>query len=64
MLFRSLPAAVPSVSVEAGISQGWERWVDACVSIECYGASAPGSQVMARLGITPAAVAEAVRGLL
>jgi transketolase len=56
-----LPPGIPSVSVEAGIAQGWERWVDRCVSIERFGASAPGSQVLARLGMTPAAVAEAVR---
>ncbi len=56
-----LPPGIPSVSVEAGVAQGWERWVDRCVSVERFGASAPGSQVMARLGMTPAAVAEAVR---
>jgi transketolase len=59
-----LPAGVPKVSVEAGISQGWERWVDACVSIERFGASAPGGTVLKKLGITPAAVAERVRDLL
>jgi transketolase len=59
-----LPAGVPKVSVEAGISQGWERWVDACVSIERFGASAPGATVLKKLGITPAAVADRVRELL
>jgi transketolase len=59
-----LPPAVPSVSVEAGIAQGWERVVDRSVSIERFGASAPGPQVMARLGITPAAIVEAVQELL
>ena len=59
-----LPPGTPSVSVEAGVAQGWERWVDRCVSIERFGASGPGSQVMARLGLTPAAVAEAVRELV
>ena len=52
-----LPPGVPSVSVEAGIAQGWERWVDEAVSIEWFGASAPGATVMERLGITPQAVA-------
>jgi transketolase len=59
-----LPPAVPSVSVEAGVAQGWEQLVDKSVSIERFGASAPGPQVMARLGITPAAVVEAVQELL
>ena len=59
-----LPPGLPSVSVEAGISQGWERLVDRCISIERYGASAPGPEVMAKLGITAEAVAEAVRALV
>jgi transketolase len=59
-----LPPGSPSVSVEAGVAQGWERWVDRSVSIERFGASAPGAQVMARLGMTAAAVTEAVRELL
>jgi transketolase len=54
-----LPPGIPSVSVEAGVAQGWERWVDRSVSIERFGASAPGEKVLRRLGITPAAVAEA-----
>ncbi|HEY1593058.1 MAG TPA: transketolase [Solirubrobacteraceae bacterium] len=56
-----LPPGVPSVSVEAGVAQGWERWVDESVSIEWFGASAPGPVVMERLGMTPAAVAVAAR---
>jgi transketolase len=47
-----LPAGVPSVSVEAGVSQGWLRWVDDSVSIDRFGASAPGPEVMRELGIT------------
>jgi transketolase len=55
---------VPSVSVEAGISMGWERWVDRSVSIERFGASAPGAVVLEKLGITPEHTAAAVRELL
>jgi transketolase len=55
---------VPSLSVEAGIGQGWERWVDDTVSIERFGASAPGPEVLSRLGITPEAIADRVRTLL
>jgi transketolase len=54
-----LPPGLPSVSVEAGIAQGWHRWVDESVSIEWFGASAPGGVVMERLGITAEAVAGA-----
>ena len=57
---RVLPTGLPSVALEAGVAQGWERWVDRSVSIERFGASAPGTQVMERLGITAAAVRDAV----
>ena len=56
-----LPAGTPSVSVEAGVAQGWAQWVDESVSIEWFGASAPGGVVLERLGITPEAVAGAAR---
>ncbi|MDX6666981.1 MAG: transketolase [Solirubrobacteraceae bacterium] len=59
-----LPAGVPKVSVEAGASFGWERWVDRCVAVDRFGASAPGPEVMRALGITPEAVVAEVRGLL
>jgi transketolase len=59
-----LPAGQPKVSVEAGISQGWERWVDRVVSIDRFGASAPGDVMLREYGITPEAVAAAVRELL
>ncbi len=56
-----LPPGEPTVSVEAGVSQRWSRWADVCVSIERFGASAPGTEVLAALGITPARVAHAAR---
>ena len=59
-----LPPGMPSVSVEAATTFGWERWVDVAVGIDRFGASAPGPEVLERLGITPAATAAAVRGLL
>jgi transketolase len=48
-----LTPGVPTVSVEAGISMGWSRWADASVSIDRFGASAPGDEVLEKLGITP-----------
>jgi transketolase len=59
-----LPRGVPAVSVEAGVAQGWSRFADASVSIERFGASGPGAEVMAHLGITPAGVGEVARQLL
>jgi transketolase len=59
-----LPPDLPSVSVEAGISMGWERWVDRSVSIDRFGASAPGALALEKLGITPDHVVEVARELL
>jgi transketolase len=59
-----LPPGVPKVSVEAGISMGWERWVDRAVAVDRFGASAPGPQVLEELGINAGAVVAAVRDLL
>jgi transketolase len=56
-----LPPDVPTVSLEAGVSQGWSRWADAAVSIERFGASAPGAEVLAQLGITPTHAAAGVK---
>jgi transketolase len=59
-----LPPGLPAVSVEAGIHMGWERYAQSFVSIERFGASAPGPTVLEKLGITPANVADHVRRLL
>ena len=59
-----LPVALPSVSVEAAITMGWERWVDSAVGIDRFGASAPGPVVLEKLGITAQAVAARVTELL
>jgi transketolase len=61
---RLLGDGVPVLSVEAGSTFGWARWADASVGIDRFGASAPGEVVMERLGISVAAVAEALRVLL
>ncbi|MEX2292513.1 MAG: transketolase [Acidimicrobiales bacterium] len=52
-----LPPEVPTLAVEAGVSFGWERWADDSVSIDRFGASAPGDQVLEQLGFTPENVA-------
>jgi transketolase len=59
-----LPDDLPTVSVEAGVRQGWERYADSIVSIDRFGASAPGQTVLEKLGMTPANVADHVRRLL
>jgi transketolase len=61
---ETLPPGLPTVSVEAGISLGWSRYAQAHVAIDRFGASAPGSETLRRLGITTDATVDAVRGLL
>ena len=52
-----LPPEVPTLAVEAGASFGWDRWADDSVSIDRFGASAPGAVALANLGFTPENVA-------
>ncbi len=59
-----LPIDLPTVSVEAGVRMGWERYADAIVSIDRFGASAPGDLVLEKLGITPENVVAHVEELL
>jgi transketolase len=64
-LFDEQPAAyraatlgdptTPRLAVEAGIAQGWRQYLGergAIISIEHFGASAPGPEVLARYGFT------------
>jgi len=59
-----LPVDLPTVSVEAGVRMGWERYADAIVSIDRFGASAPGGLVLEKLGITADNVVAHVQELL
>jgi transketolase len=43
---------------------GWERYADDVVSIDRFGASAPGEVVMRELGITPEHTVERALALL
>jgi transketolase len=55
---------VPRLSVEAGTTWGWHRYADDAVGIDRFGASAPGDEVMAKLGIEPGNVAGRARALV
>jgi transketolase len=46
-----IPRTTPSLAIEAGVTQGWHRWVDDVVGIDRFGASAPGGTVLKELGI-------------
>ena len=61
------PAIQARVSVEAGIGQGWQRFVGdhgACVSIEHFGASADYKTLYREFGMTADAVVSAAQGVL
>ena len=62
-----LPCALPRVAVEAGVTDGWRRYVgDAgvVVGLDHYGASAPADELYAHFGITAAGVSSAVMEIL
>ncbi|HUP02177.1 MAG TPA: transketolase [Gemmatimonadota bacterium] len=61
------PDVSARVSVEAGATLGWERWIGdrgTAIGIDRYGASAPGATNMERLGFTAERIAVAVRALI
>ena len=70
---RVLPAGPVRVAVEAGVRQGWDRWLlgergreakAGFVGMEGFGASGKASDLYRHFGITADAVAGKVRALL
>ncbi|OIP32986.1 MAG: transketolase [Deltaproteobacteria bacterium CG2_30_66_27] len=63
-----LPPSVPArVSVEAGSTFGWARYVGdrgAAVGIDRFGASAPAERIFREFGITPEAVRDRAKSVL
>ena len=59
-----LTDGLPALAVEAAASFGWDRYADGSVSIDRFGASAPGATVLEKLGFTPANVASEAKALL
>jgi transketolase len=56
-----LPEVRARVAVEAGVAQGWRKWVGEqgrILAIDRFGASAPGEVVFKMFGFTPERVAE------
>jgi transketolase len=57
------PSVTARVSIEAGVTFGWERYVGpggASIGVDRFGASAPYERIYEELGLTPRAVADAV----
>lgn len=46
-----LRSEIPSLAIEAGVAQGWHRYATDVVSIDRFGASAPGATVLHELGM-------------
>jgi len=59
-----LPKNLPTLSLEAGTTLGWERYAHRTVGLNRYGASAPFADVYSKLGFTPERVAAEVKALL
>ena len=51
---------VPSVSLEAGATLGWHRYVDEALGIDSFGMSAPASFVFEHFAINAAALVDHV----
>ena len=61
------PRVTARVSVEAGATLGWERWIGdrgTAIGVDRFGASAPGATNLERYGITADRVAAAARALV
>jgi transketolase len=70
---RVLPGGPVRVAVEAGVQQGWDRWLlgergkngkAAFVGMEGFGASAPAGTLYEKFGITAQGVADSVKSMI
>jgi transketolase len=62
-----LPPAVPAVAIEAGVRDGWWRYVSsggAVIGMDSFGASAPAKKLFEHFGFTSDNVIRTVQGLL
>ena len=55
---------VPTVAVEAAVTDGWYKYADAVVGIDHFGESAPADQLFKEFGFTVENVVKAVEGIL
>ena len=61
---KSVLGDAPRVSIECGRTMGWERWADACVGHDDFGASAPAKVLGEKFGFTVDNVVATARELL
>jgi transketolase len=64
---ETLGGKLPKVAVEAGVRDGWDRWIGpegAFVGMTGFGASAPAKTLFKHFGIAAEGVVKAAKGLL
>ena len=59
-----LSRRLPSVSLEAGATLGWTKYVDEAIGIDSFGLSAPGEYVFDYFNINPSTVVAHVQNVL
>ncbi|OAI51477.1 transketolase [Betaproteobacteria bacterium SCGC AG-212-J23] len=62
-----LPAGLPKVAVEAGVTDYWRKYVGlegAVVGLDRFGESAPAGELFKHFGFTPENIAKAVRSVI
>ena len=62
-----LPRGVPRVSVEAGVTEGWHKYVGldgVAIGLDRFGESAPGGELFKYFGFTPEKVVSAVKSVI
>ncbi len=71
--FEALPAgerrqvidrSKPRISIEAGVTLGWERYADLCLGIDRFGESGPGGAVLDHVGMNTDNILRAAKELL
>jgi len=55
---------IPSISIEAGSTYGWNKWAEVTIGIDSFGTSAPGDIALTEFGITTETLLDAAVNLL
>ncbi len=59
-----LPSDLPALAVEAAASFGWDHWAEGTVTMDRFGASGPGEEIMVARGFTSERVADEAVNLI